>query len=68
LNSNYLKISEAVQKTKEKIIATKPRNTFWKAIKKVLEGFVNYDETTLTMLSKRTSSAQWISAAWEKSR
>ncbi len=55
MNSNYLKISEAVQKTKEKIIATKPRNTFWKAIKKVLEGFVNYDETTLTMLSKRTS-------------
>ena len=28
----------------DRIIATKPRNTFWKAIKKVLEGFVNYDE------------------------
>jgi len=41
LNSNNIKTSQTIQKTKDKILATKPRNTFWKAIEKVLDGFVN---------------------------
>jgi hypothetical protein len=40
LNSNDIKTSQTIQKTKEEILATKPRNTFWIAIEKVLEGFV----------------------------
>jgi len=40
LNSNDLKVSQNIQKTKEKKLVAKPSDTFWKANEKVLDGFV----------------------------
>ena len=42
-----------IQKTKEKNLATKPSDTFWKAIEKVLDGFVKNGGNQSKILSKK---------------